>query len=175
MKAIDSNHVQDDVLVVGRIASPFGVKGWLRINAFTAVAESLLEYSPWYLKLKGQWQAVEPLAGRHHGKGLVVQLKMCHDRDAAAALTGTDIGIYRSQLPPADTGEYYWSDLMGMQVITKDDQVLGVVDHLLETGANDVIVVKGEQEYLVPFIREQVVKSVDLETRIIRVDWDPDF
>ena len=175
MKAIDSNQAQDDVLVVGRIASPFGVKGWLRINAFTAVAESLLEYSPWYLKLKGQWQAVEPLAGRHHGKGLVVQLKMCHDRDAAAALTGTDIGIYRSQLPPADTDEYYWSDLMGMQVITKDDQVLGVVDHLLETGANDVIVVKGEQEHLVPYIKGQVVKSVDLETRIIRVDWDPDF
>jgi len=175
VKAIDSNHAQDDVLVVGRIASPFGVKGWLRINAFTAVAESLLEYSPWYLKLKGQWQAVEPLAGRHHGKGLVVQLKACHDRDAAAALTGTDIGIYRSQLPPVDADEYYWSDLMGMQVITKDDQVLGVVDHLLETGANDVIVVKGEQEHLVPYIKGQVVKSVDLETRIIRVDWDPDF
>ena len=175
MKAIDSNHAQDDVLVVGRIASPFGVRGWLRINAFTAVAESLLEYSPWYLKVKGQWQAVEPLAGRHHGKGLVVQLKDCHDRDAAAALTGTDIGIYRSQLPPVDADEYYWSDLMGMQVITKDDQVLGVVDHLLETGANDVIVVKGEQEHLVPYIKGQVVKSVDLEARIIRVEWDPDY
>ena len=68
MKAIDSHHAQDDVLVVGRIASPFGVRGWLRITAFTAVAESLLEYSPWYLKVQGQWQAVEPLAGRHHGK-----------------------------------------------------------------------------------------------------------
>jgi len=175
VKAIDSNHAQDDVLVVGRIASPFGVRGWLRINAFTAVAESLLEYSPWYLKVKGQWQAVEPLAGRHHGKGLVVQFKDCHDRDAAAALTGTDIGIYRSQLPPVDADEYYWSDLMGMQVITKDDQVLGVVDHLLETGANDVIVVKGEQEHLVPYIKGQVVKSVDLEARIIRVEWDPDY
>ena len=175
MKAIDSHHAQDDVLVVGRIASPFGVRGWLRITAFTAVAESLLEYSPWYLRLKGQWQAVEPLAGRHHGKGLVVQLKECHDRDAAAALTGTDIGIYRSQLPPVDADEYYWSDLIGMQVITKDDRVLRVVDHLFETGANDVIVVEGEQEYLVPYIKGQVVKSVDLEARIIRVEWDPDF
>ena len=173
--AIDSKPVQDEVLVVGRIASPFGVRGWLRVNAFTAVVDSLLDHSPWYLKLKGQWQAVELLSGRQHGKGLVVQLKMCHDRDAAAALTGTDIGIYRSQLPPVDADEYYWSDLMGMQVITKDDQVLGVVDHLLETGANDVIVVKGEHEYLVPYIKEQVVKSVDLEARIIRVDWDPDF
>ena len=173
--AIDSKPVQDEVLVVGRIASPFGVRGWLRVNAFTAVVDSLLDYSPWYLKLKGQWQTVELLSGRQHGKGLVVQLKMCHDRDDAAALTGTDIGIYRSQLPPVATDEYYWSDLMGMQVITTDDQVLGVVDHLLETGANDVIVVKGEHECLVPYIKEQVVKSVDLEARIIRVDWDPDF
>jgi len=173
--AIDSNSSEDEVLVMGRIASPFGVRGWLRVNAFTAVADTLLDYSPWYLKLKGQWQAVEPLAGRHHGKGLVVQLKTCHDRDAAAALTGTEIGVYRSQLPPADTDEYYWSDLIGMQVVTKDDQVLGVVDHLLETGANDVIVVRGEHEYLVPYIKEQVVESVDLESRIIRVNWDPEF
>ena len=173
--AIDSNHAQDEVLVVGRIASPFGVRGWLRVTAFTAAVDSLLEYSPWYLKVKGQWQAVEPLAGRHHGKGLVVQLKTCHDRDAAAALTGTDIGIYRSQLPPVEADEYYWSDLMGMQVITKDEQVLGVVDHLFETGANDVIVVKGDQEHLVPYIKGQVVKSVDLEARIIRVEWDPDY
>ena len=173
--AVDSHGSEDEMLVMGRIASPFGVRGWLRVNAFTAVADNLLDYSPWYLKLQGQWQAVEPLAGRQHGKGLVVQLKMCHDRDAAAALTGTDIGIYRSQLPPADTDEYYWSDLMGMQVITQDDQLLGVVDHLLETGANDVIVVKGEHEYLVPYIKEQVVKSVDLEARIIRVDWNPDY
>jgi len=173
--AIDNKISQDEVLVMGRIASPFGVRGWLRINAYTAVADDLLDYSPWYLKLKGQWQAVEPVAGRHHGKGVVVQLKECHDRDDAAALTGTEIGVYRSQLPPVDADEYYWSDLIGMQVITKEDQVLGVVDHLLETGANDVIVVKGKHECLVPYIREQVVESVDLENRIIRVDWDPDF
>ena len=160
---------------MGRIASPFGVKGWLRVNAFTALPDNLLDYSPWYLKLKGGWQAVEPVSGRHHGKGLVVQLKECHDRDAAAALTGTDIGIYRSQLPPVDTDEYYWSDLIGLQVITRGDRLLGIVDQLFETGANDVMVVKGEQEYLVPFIQGRVIESVDLESRIIRVDWDPDF
>ncbi len=173
--AVDSDVSQDELLVMGRIASPFGVKGWLRINAFTALPDNLLEYSPWYLKLKGEWQAVEPLAGRPHGKGIVVQLKDCDDRDAAAALTGTDIGVYRSQLPPADTDEYYWSDLIGLQVITGEDRLLGVVDHLFETGANDVMVVKGEKEYLVPYITEQVVESVDLESRTIRVDWDPDY
>ena len=173
--AVDGDVSEDELLLMGRIASPFGVKGWLRVNTFTAVPDNLLDYSPWYLNLKGEWQAVEPLASRHHGKGLVVQLKDCHDRDAAAALTGTDIGIYRSQLPPIATDEYYWSDLIGLQVITRGDRLLGVVDHLFETGANDVMVVKGEQEYLVPFIREQVVESVDLESRTVRVDWDPDY
>jgi 16S rRNA processing protein RimM len=137
--------------------------------------DNLLDYTPWYLDLPGGWQATEPLAGRHHGKGLVVQLKGCADRDAAAALTGTDIGIYRSQLPPAAADEYYWSDLVGLQVITCDGRELGIVDHLFETGANDVMVINGEQEYLVPFITGQVVESVDLEARLIRVDWDPDF
>ena len=173
--AVDSEAAEDELLLMGRIASTFGVKGWLRVNAFTAQPDNLLDYSPWYLKLKGCWQAVEPLAGRHHGKGLVVQLKECDDRDAAAALTGTDIGIYRSQLPAAEPDEYYWSDLVGLQVITADEQVLGVVDHLFETGSNDVLVVKGERESLVPFVKDQVVKSVDLETRTIRVDWDPDY
>jgi 16S rRNA processing protein RimM len=171
----DSKGSKDELLVMGRIASPFGVKGWVRVNAYTAMADNLLDYSPWYLNVQGEWQPTEPLAGRHHGKGLVVQLQECHDRDAAAALTGTDIGIYRSQLPPPEADEYYWTDLVGLQVITRDGLVLGVVDHLFETGANDVMVVKGEQEYLVPFIQEQVVESVDLESRIIRVDWDPDF
>ena len=173
--AVDRDISQDEVLVMGRIASPFGVRGWLRVSAFTAVADQLLDYSPWYLNLQGQWQAVKPLAGRPHGKGLVVQLQTCHDRDAAAALTGTDIGIYRSQLPPVDSDEYYWTDLVGLQVVSIDGRMLGVVDNLLETGANDVLVVRGEHQCLVPYIKGQVVKSVDLEARTIRVDWDPDF
>jgi 16S rRNA processing protein RimM len=173
--AVDSDASKDELLVMGRIASPFGVKGWLRVNAFTAQPDNLLDYTPWYLKLPGGWQAIEPLAGRHHGKGLVVQLKDCNDRDTAAALAGTDIGVYRSQLPPVDRDEYYWSDLIGLQVFTVGDRLLGVVEQLFETGANDVMVVKGEQEHLVPFVTGQVVESVDLEKRIIRVDWDPDY
>ena len=171
--AVDSS--TDDVLVMGRIASPYGVRGWVRINTFTAVPGNLLEYTPWYLQQRGEWQTVKVLAGKQHGKGLVVHLKSCNDRDAAAALTGTDIGIYRSQLPAPAAEEYYWSDLVGLQVITTGDRVLGVVDHLFETGANDVMVVKGEQECLVPYIPGQVVESVDLENSMIRVDWDPDF
>jgi 16S rRNA processing protein RimM len=171
----DRKDSEDELLIMGRIASPFGVKGWVRVTPYTAMVDNLLDYSPWYLKVEGEWRPTTPLAGRQHGKGLVVQLPECTDRDEAAALTGTDIGIYRSQLPPPEADEYYWSDLIGLQVVTRDGQVLGVVDHLFETGANDVMVVKGKQEYLVPFIRKQVVELVDLESRMIRVDWDPDF
>ena len=83
----------------------------------------------------------------------------CNDRDAAEALKGIEIGVYRDQLPESAADEYYWRDLVGLQVITQDNRVLGIVDHLLETGANDVLVVKGEEELLVPFIQGQVVKS----------------
>lgn len=166
---------QDHVLVMGRLAAPYGVKGWLRVTSYTELPGNLLDYSPWYLRRQDKWQATTIVSARAHGKGLVVQLKGCDDRDAAAMLTGTEIGVYRSQLPAAEADEFYWSDLVGMQVIAQDDRVLGKLDHLFETGANDVMVVKGEQQYLVPYIEGQVVQSVDLEARIIRVDWDPDF
>jgi len=162
-------------LVMGRIAAPYGVKGWVRVVTFTEAPENLLAYTPWYLQLEDRWKAVELLDGHVHGKGLVVQLAGCDDRDAAAALRGTEVGIYRSQLPAPDDDEYYWSDLVGLQVFTTDDRLLGVVDHLIETGANDVLVIRGERESLVPFIRGQVILSVDLEAGVIRVDWDPDF
>jgi 16S rRNA processing protein RimM len=169
------SHSPDEPLVMGRIAAPFGVRGWVRVVTFTETPENLLAYSPWHLKREGGWHSVKLVDGREHGKGLVVQLAGCDDRDAAAALSGTEIGVYRSQLPAPDSDEYYWSDLVGLQVFTTQTKLLGVVDHLIETGANDVLVIRGEREYLVPFIRGQVIKSVDLDTGVIRVDWDPDF
>ncbi len=170
-----ASHSPDAPLVMGRIAAPYGVKGWVRVVTFTETPANLLAYSPWYLKREGGWQAVELLDGREHGKGLVAQLAGCDDRDKAAALSGSEIGVYRSQLPVPDSDEYYWSDLVGMQVFTTRDVLLGVVDHLIETGANDVLVIRGERECLVPFIRDQVIKSVDIAAGVIRVDWDPDF
>lgn len=168
-------HSQDALLVMGRIVAPYGVKGWVRVVTFTETPENLLAYSPWQLLLNGRWQVVEVLDGREHGKGLVVKLAGCEDRDTAAGFSGSDIGVYRNRLPAPEAGEYYWSDLIGLQVFTTQDTLLGVVDHLIETGANDVLVIRGEREHLVPFVREQVIKSIDLEAEVIRVDWDPDF
>lgn len=160
---------------MGRIAGPYGVKGWLRVITYTGQAGNLLDYTPWYLHRDGTWQACALLEGRPHGKGLVARLAECGDRAAAEALAGTEIGIYREQLPPAARGEYYWSDLLGARVVTLEGRDLGRVDHLLETGANDVLVVKGERERLIPFVQGTVIASVDLAAGEIRVDWDAEF
>jgi len=166
---------RDPMLVMGRIAGPYGICGWVRITAFTEHPAGLLDYVPWYFGRHGDWQSVDVREARAHGKGLVAQLAGCTDRDAAMALTGTEIGVRRSQLPAVGADEYYWSDLIGLQVITREGRVLGTVDHLLETGANDVLVIRGDREYLVPFLIGRVVESVDLDSRIIRVDWDTDY
>ncbi|MGD2137955.1 MAG: ribosome maturation factor RimM [Gammaproteobacteria bacterium] len=160
---------------MGRIAGPYGLKGWLHVVEYTAAPGNLLDYSPWYLNRRNRWRPVERLDGRRHGKGLVVRLAGVDDREAAAALKGAEIGVYRDRLPVPGEQEYYWSDLTGLQVVTTAGKVLGTVHHLIETGANDVLVVRGEREVLVPFIRDQVIRAVDLAAGLIRVDWDPEY
>jgi 16S rRNA processing protein RimM len=124
----------------------------------------------------GQRRSIALEDGRVHGKGVVAKLKGCDDRDAAAALMGMSIAIRRDQFPAAAEGEYYWADLVGLAVSNLEGVSLGVVDQLLETGANDVlVVVQGDVERLVPFVQGQFVKEVDLTNRRIIVDWDPEF
>jgi len=177
--AVDNNSrvspAEDGPIVMGRIAAPYGVKGWLKVVSYTQQPEQLLEYNPWYLRRGAEWRAIDPVGAKPHAGGLLVHLPGCTDRDMAARFTGTDIGIYRQQLPAVAEGEYYWNDLIGLKVVALDGEVLGTVDYLLETGANDVLVVRGERELLIPFVTGQVVTQVDLENRVLRVDWDPDF
>lgn len=165
----------NEPLIMGRITGPYGVKGWVRVISYTEQSADLLSYGPWHLYRGGSWQARAVLEGRVHGKGLVVRLADCPDRVCAESLAGTDIGVYRTQLPESAPDEYYWSDLLGMRVVTQEGRDLGTVDHLLETGANDVLVVRGERERLIPFIQGTVIMAVDLTAGEIRVDWDPDF
>ena len=162
-------------MTLGRISGLYGVKGWLKVFSHTAPRENILAYSPWFLYRDGQWEAYEIEAGRRHGKGVVARLAGVEDRDAAVTLTGADIAIAREQLGDLEAGEYYWTDLEGLEVVATDGTVLGIIDHLFETGANDVMVVKGDRERLVPFIRPGVVREVNFTTRRVVVDWDPDF
>jgi 16S rRNA processing protein RimM len=166
---------KDEMIIIGRVSGLFGVRGWVKIFSHTSPREGVLSYKTWYLKQAGEWQKHELSGGRAQGKGVVAHIKGCDDRDRAAALIGTDIAITREQLPKLEPGEYYWTDLEGLRVENTQGVDLGVVSHLFETGANDVLVVKGDRERLIPFTKGEAVLEVDLNSGRILVDWDPDF
>ncbi len=156
---------------LGRIGAPHGVRGWVRVISDTAPPDNIFVYQPWLI----DDAAMVVLAGRRHGNALIAKLQGYDDREAAAALAGRPIEVERAQLPAPQADEFYWVDLEGLAVRTLDGTALGRVSHLLPTGANDVMVVQGERERLLPFVWQQVVKDVDFVQGCIVVDWDPDF
>ena len=162
-------------VVLGRVSGLFGVRGWVKIYSETDPREGIVSYSPWQLRVRNEWRPVEVESGQRHGKSVIAKLKGIDDRDAAAALIDAEITVSREQLPEAGEDEFYWADLEGLAVRTTEGVELGTVSHLIETGANDVLVVKGERERLVPFIREQVIRTIDLDQGLLVVDWDPEF
>lgn len=171
----DKAESPDTLVTVGRISGVYGVQGWVRVFSHTEPRDNILEYNPWQLRLPEGWREVALLAGRAHGKGVIAQLDGCGDRDQAARWVGAEIAIRRDQLPATPAGEYYWRDLIGLRVVNAEGVDLGVVDHLLETGANDVLVVRGERERLIPYAPGAVITGVDLAAGELRVDWDADF
>jgi 16S rRNA processing protein RimM len=160
-------------VALGYISAVHGVKGWVKVHSWTRPMEAILEYQPWLLG--EDKRSVKIIGGRKQGKGLVALIPGCDDRDRAITLVGQQVFILREQLPPTDKGEYYWSDLEGLEARTTDGELLGRVERLMETGANDVLVIRGKREHLVPFVLGQYVKRVDLANELIEVDWDPEF
>jgi 16S rRNA processing protein RimM len=164
----------DELTVMGHVGVPFGVRGWVKVHAYTEHSDSLLDYPVWWLGRSGQWREYEVLGCEEHPKALIAHLAGSNDREAAIALRGCEIAVPKSSLPPAAANEYYWADLIGLEVVNAEQQSLGRVTGLLETGANDVLVVQGERERLIPFVA-QVVLEVDLATGTVRVVWGLDW
>ena len=163
-------------LNAGKISGVFGVKGSVKVFSFTDPRENILRYSPWFLQKNNQITEIKVIGGQRQGNNVVAELEGITDRDTAFALIGSEILILKKLLPKPKPGEYYWADLVGLLVETETGVKLGVVDHLLETGANDVLVVKeGETERLIPFLQPQTVLKIDLAAGLMIVDWDPDF
>lgn len=160
---------------MGRVSGLFGVRGWLKIYSHTSPREGIIRYRDWFLKQGDAWRQYKVIAGRSQGRGVVAQLQGIDDRDLAATLVNCDIAVQRRQLPKLESGEYYWADLQGLRVTNLEGVELGVVSHLFETGANDVMVVEGERERLIPYTWGEAVREVDLERGEILVDWDPEF
>lgn len=165
----------DKLVIVGRVSGLYGVRGWVKIFSYTEPRENILDYDSWQVGRTGHWRIERVAEGRPHGKGVVARLAGCDDRDAASLLVGQEIAIYRSQLPDADQGDFYWTDLEGLRVRTPEGVDLGKVDHLLATGANDVLVVEGDRQRLIPFVLDEIVRQVNLDEGWIEVDWDPEF
>ena len=161
-------------IVLGTIAGPHGTRGWVRVHSSTEPPENIFRYAPWQVHRGGHWTTVGVAEGRGQGRGLIARLDDCHDRDDALRYRGYEIAVERSRLPDLEDGEFYWTDLVGLRVTTTGGVDLGEVERMMETGANDVMVVRGEIERLIPFLRGPVVQSVDIERRAIVVDWHPD-
>ncbi|WP_226664904.1 ribosome maturation factor RimM [Microbulbifer aggregans] len=176
----------NELVTVGRITSVYGVRGWVKVHSYTEPMENILRFSQWQLQVPGahggaQWQPIEIDAGKQHGKGLVVHIKGVDDRDLAAQYCQRDIAVSGSELPQLEEGEYYWHQLQGLQVVSQFDgseYQFGQVQRIMETGANDVLVVRGGvdgRERLIPYLPGEFITAVDLVAGVIHVDWDPEF
>ena len=162
-------------VILGKVGGLYGVRGWVKLWSFTDPVENLLDYPDLELGRDGRWERVRLVEGRRQGEALVARFDECTDRDQAALLVGAELAVTRDRLPAPGQGEFYWADLVGLQVVTTGGVELGRVDHMMATGANDVMVVAGDRERLLPFVPGQFVTEVDLAGGRIVVDWDPEF
>lgn len=165
-----------NIVVLGQIGAPFGIKGWVHLQVYADPSKNILSYKAWYIKSKHDWQKRQVLEIRPHGKNYVALLDGILDREQAKTLTQAQFGVLREELPDLPEDHHYWTDLIGLTVVNEDNIKLGIVKNLFETGANDVLVVTGEEkEHLIPYVPDQYILSVDYTDRIMRVHWDPEF
>lgn len=186
----------EDAIEVGRILDAWGVKGWVKVQAFSSDAQALFSSRRWFAKppeanaaiaVRAGSKPVPPLlkilAIKEHGDGIVAHVQGCSDRAGAESLGGARLFISRSAFPAADPNEYYWVDLIGLAVVNRQGEALGSVEGLIDTGPHSVLritppgmtaPIKPDQERLVPFVKA-FVDDVDMEQRVITVDWGLDY
>ncbi|NIJ68642.1 ribosome maturation factor RimM [Xanthomonas sp. 60] len=163
-------------ILLGRVAGAFGVRGELKLESWTEPRSAIFNYQPWILRSpSGEESELSGVRGRDTGKHLIARFPGVDDRDVVEAMRGTEVFVARSVLPPPKPDEYYWVDLEGLDVKTVEGVALGQVSHLFSTGANDVVVVRGDRERMIPFVLPDFVKSVDFDANLVVVDWDPAF
>ncbi len=165
---------RDTMVTLGRVSGLHGVRGWIKVFSYTDPRQAIFGYAPWTLDKNGERRIVEADQTREHGNRLLVRLAGIDDRDQAACWVGAEILVERGRLPPTADNEFYWADLIGLNVVTTDGLELGRVERLLETGANDVLVVAGDRQRLIPWLPDRVIAGVDLDAGQIRVEWNPD-
>ena len=169
------SQVADRVVQLGRICGIHGVRGWVKVQSYTEPKMNLAQYRAWLLEADGTRSPVQVAAVRESGKHLIAKIDGIDDRDAAASVVGAEILVPRQQLPPCQPGELYWADLEGLEVRTLGGELLGRIARLMATGANDVIVLDGPGERMIPYVSGRYVHDVDLDAGIMSVDWDASY
>lgn len=162
-------------VTVGKIGKSYGIKGWLKIHAYTEFGASIFDYKPWYLSDNSDnWSSIAVEEGRLHGASIIVKLAGINSPEEARLLTGKRIGVHREQLPQLPKNQYYWSDLEGLTVVNPEGTALGIVSYLMATGSNDVLIIVDEhkKEHAIPYLPKKVILEVDLKKRTIVVDWE---
>lgn len=173
--------VEQEVTILGKVTTAFGIKGWVKVHSYTDPMGNILEFPAWLLNINGQWKSYKLRDSRPHGKGLAVALEGIFDRDQALALSQIEIGVPTSDLPELEEDEHYWFQLEGLKVFHTDGQLLGQVKELFDSGGgNQVMVVNScessidSRQRMIPYVDEMVLE-IDLDSGEIQVDWDPDF
>lgn len=163
-------------ILLGRVVGAFGVRGEIKLESWTEPRSAIFKYQPWILTTPaGVERELTGARGRDTGKHLVATFPGVDDRDVVETMHGTEVSVARSALPPPNADEFYWVDLEGLDVVTVQGVALGTVSHLFSTGSNDVLVVRGDRERMIPWVRPDFVCSVDFDANRITVDWDPEF
>ncbi len=165
---------QDRVVTLGRIGGTFGVQGWVKVQSFTEPPENILAYDTLLLNRRGEWVELDLEEGRCGHRGVLMKITGVDSPEDAQSYNGAELGVRRSHMPPPAPGEYYWSDLEGLEAVTPAGELLGTVDHFQLLPANPIVVIRGEREHLVPFVKERIVK-IDLTARRIVLDWGVDW
>ena len=173
------------LVTLGKITAVYGIKGWVKVYSHTNPMTNILNYKHWILDHNGRQQTIEVDQGRRQAKGLIAHIVGCDDRDIARQYCGAEIKVHINKLPETADDEIYWHELEGLNVFTRNDAdedlLLGRVSHLMETGANDVLVIRpcrgsiDKSQRLVPWLVDQVIEEVNPQEGFIRVDWDPEF
>jgi len=162
----------DKKIYLGKITGAHGIKGWLKIQSFSSPPENILNYPQWIINNQGKNDFYSLEQGRKQKNKIVVKLEKINDRNTAESLINSKIQILRSDLPKLSNENYYWSDLVGLSVLNSEDKVIGKIESLIETGANDVMVINTtkDKRALVPFVMHEIIKEVNVELNYIKID-----